>query len=1111
MQALAVLGALAVVCVLGALQLFVRIEPLNGSPKRYLKQMVVKRAVNHSPSNPAAKAPSPSPSPSQAPAPAPDQVVTATAFENNTKTHKKKPDVYFILDSANSVRKKHVQDMTNLLNSFDVHIWHSVPAETVGDVKYSALTSKKTFANVRRGAIGCALAHITLLQHISNQDAESALVFESDSELSNTFEQDFSQFVQHLPQNFEFGQLMHHKHMKKLRKSAKTINKHVMDSYAPYGTVGYYIMRSALKKLLPALIPITQPIDEMFRKVIKNRVVRSYMPKKDLITMPYKFDSTIWKTKIQAASKVLSEPKTDSPLKYSVPCNMFPDRWKTHGDEMVKILEMFHTTLEKLGIDYSLIGGSLLAYSRNNGQPMPWDDDLDVFIMPKNAPRVKAAIDASKDYCHASLWLGFKMFRCDSPRIGKYAWRYPMIDVFTTSKYAKLAAYLFPSQLATFAGIAIRIPKDPVGLTIDTYGKNSLETCKSSSWNHKMEKSFTKSVGFPCKDVMAQCHGKPTTPQKTDKTDEYEWQKNIDVVIPSSLGSSSAEVERSRTGDHSLYWVLISFSKHAPWVRNIYVYVNGKVDMPYKLPSNINVVMVDRCAYMGHCPTTNSQAVLTGVHRIPELSEHFISVQDDIILGRPATPSDFFTSEGKPYSWRKQPTWSDGITGAHHRVYVKPEVFNGKTPTSASPAPHFLYPMLKSFAKELAEEYSEWYAFVESHDKGRFSSQSNSINDKRNAQEECLLGVWSSTLITSKKGVYKNIDNRRGELWDEVVISKPGFAKAVRDKSMFMNVNDRFSKDPQKYKEQVQWFWDSMEELFDCPMPTGVRSGVPSKPPAVTLGPCEPDTALREHDWYNAYAERVRMVRPIPGCPGCSMKAACARWWHSTPQRMYTEFPLREWSGILRPATALPRCPFGQAKVSDRCSSSRQKLADALNRLRVVYFPRSGTELGIVRQSGFLSADGDIDIYVDMPQTMLFEKLDLTPRPHLSGKGVKAEVHWKDGDCPEVHLVYNDWISDEMQHRAGPDDLCLCQLNSVEFMCHKQARERMRVQYGPSWEIPLGVKQLDSPYWVATHPGHAWVKKLKTRLEGLDLDGLDVDPLALAQLKIARFFAAGHA
>ena len=51
-----------------------------------------------------------------------------------------------------------------------------------------------------------------------------------------------------------------------------------------------------------------------------------------------------------------------------------------------------------------------------------------------------------------------------------------------------------------------------------------------------------------------------------------------------------------------------------------------------------------------------------------KLSEHFISVQDDIMLGRPAKPGDFFTSEGKPYSWRKQPTWSDGITGAHHRV-----------------------------------------------------------------------------------------------------------------------------------------------------------------------------------------------------------------------------------------------------------------------------------------------------------------------------------------------------------------------------------------------------------------------------------------------------------
>jgi len=121
LQALAVLGALAVVCVLGTLQLFVHVEPLNGSPKRYLKQMVVKRAVNHSPSNPAAKGPAPAqaqapaPAPAQAPAqaPAPDQVVTATALIKNASPVKnattlKNMDLVVIILNARGFKDRRI-------------------------------------------------------------------------------------------------------------------------------------------------------------------------------------------------------------------------------------------------------------------------------------------------------------------------------------------------------------------------------------------------------------------------------------------------------------------------------------------------------------------------------------------------------------------------------------------------------------------------------------------------------------------------------------------------------------------------------------------------------------------------------------------------------------------------------------------------------------------------------------------------------------------------------------------------------------------------------------------------------------------------------------------
>ncbi len=132
----------------------------------------------------------------------------------------------------------------------------------------------------------------------------------------------------------------------------------------------------------------------------------------------------------------------------------------------------------------------------------------------------------------------------------------------------------------------------------------------------------------------------------------------VDFVIPSSLGVQNSKfTERSRTGDHSLYWVLISIAKHAPWVRHVWILANGEVQMPYKLPAPLSIRIVNRCKYMKYCPTKNSIAVLTMVHKIEGLSEHFVQTEDDIILGRTVKPADFFDSNGKPFSWRKGPTW----------------------------------------------------------------------------------------------------------------------------------------------------------------------------------------------------------------------------------------------------------------------------------------------------------------------------------------------------------------------------------------------------------------------------------------------------------------------
>ena len=288
------------------------------------------------------------------------------------------------------------------------------------------------------------------------------------------------------------------------------------------------------------------------------------------------------------------------------------------------------------------------------------------------------------------------------------------------------------------------------------------------------------------------------------------------------------------------------------------------------------------------------------------------------------------------------------------------------------------------------------------------------------------------------------------------------------------------------------------------------------EPPA---GPCKGlvETEFAGAPWFEAYARATRAVRAYPPCPSCTSDAlgsqeqqvTCARFWHREPERSYVYRKGRQENWTCHWLTTQAKrqenwttpakdksCPFEPLRpiendwVND-CKDDFGLLFRQLDRLKVAYFPRSGTELAITR--GGRVSDGDLDFFVDMPSRTLYNNLKTVfgnnSRLHRDGSGNKAEVHLStQAGCPELHMVFNDWVAslDALENYPPPlEDLCRCKFGSVELWCHAQAPARMRVQYGPAWRLPLGVKQMDDPLWCVSRQSDPWCREVVSVLSPL--------------------------
>lgn len=128
-----------------------------------------------------------------------------------------------------------------------------------------------------------------------------------------------------------------------------------------------------------------------------------------------------------------------------------------------------------------------------------------------------------------------------------------------------------------------------------------------------------------------------------------EWIRKHESVGGKTSTGTQAECKGRYADNDELKYSLRSVELYAPWIRKIFIVTDNQV--PAWLDrDNPKVEIIDHKDILppAALPCFNSSVLEHFIYRIPGLSEHYLFANDDMLLNRAVSPSDFFTPEGYP-------------------------------------------------------------------------------------------------------------------------------------------------------------------------------------------------------------------------------------------------------------------------------------------------------------------------------------------------------------------------------------------------------------------------------------------------------------------------------
>lgn len=206
----------------------------------------------------------------------------------------------------------------------------------------------------------------------------------------------------------------------------------------------------------------------------------------------------------------------------------------------------------------------------------------------------------------------------------------------------------------------------------------------------------------------------------------YTWVDGADPAWRERFERARAEAEGveyhpQATSDNrylsrdELRYSLRSLDYYAPWIRHIYLVTDRQVPK-WLDASSERVTVVDHRDIYSDCsllPVFNSSAIITQLHHIDDLSEHYLYLNDDMFFGRDVRPDFFFHGSGiaKVFPSKQARPFGPAHPAEEPHLNISKNIRSALEETvgrSLSLAiRHTPYPQIKSVNAEIEERFGD--------------------------------------------------------------------------------------------------------------------------------------------------------------------------------------------------------------------------------------------------------------------------------------------------------------------------------------------------------------------------------------------------------------------